>query len=62
MVGVVGTPVNGFTGPLADEAIGDVIIDDVVEFKVNGSVFDPGPPLLTPPPPPLPGSTALALP
>ena len=61
MVGVVGTPVTGFTGPLADEAIGDVIIDDVVEFKVSGSVFDPKPPLLTAPPAP-PGSTALALP
>ena len=39
LVGVVGTPVNGLTGPLADEAIGDVIVV-AVEFNVNGSDLD----------------------
>ena len=38
LVGVVGIPVKGLTGPLADEAIGDVI-----EFKVNGSDLDAAP-------------------
>lgn len=38
MVGVVGMPVKGLTGPLAEVAIGDVI-----EFKVNGSDLEAAP-------------------
>ena len=45
MVGVVGTPVKGLTGPFIDEAMGDVIVV-AVAFIVNGSDLDADPPTL----------------